>query len=114
VPTDGEARTVLLDRYARALATKDAAAFCHGSRFAELCQRTYRVAGGRAAVPTSPPVVQRSEVGGMARVLTVCGVNGRGRPYRTQFSVSSVDGGLAWLPDVFWEEATAVAGTEPC
>jgi len=116
LPTDAQARDTLMLRYADARSAADAEAYCQASKFPSICHTHYNAAGGRAAVPTTPPTVRESEIVGTERVLTVCGVNGAGQLYRSQFPVAWIDGRPAWTLDVFWKRAasTAAPATYAC
>lgn len=89
VPTEAEARGVLAQYEAAAAKATDAASYCAISFIREMCESSFNRHGGIAGVPTSPPtIVSSSRVeGGFIRVLVLCGKDGLGKPYRTDFPV---------------------------
>lgn len=103
VPTDTEARAVLAETFDRARQVADARAFCEPSAYPLSCETQYAERGGRAAVPATAPQILDSWATSSARVLTVCGVDGQGRTYRSDFPVERSDGGLRAILDVFWD-----------
>ena len=81
LPSEAEAGAVLYRTYDRATQIADVNAFCEPS-FAPLMRRShYLSVGGREAVPTEPPQVVGAWITQGERVLTVCGVDGRGHTY---------------------------------
>lgn len=107
LPTEEEARRVLLGTHERAIQTADAASFCAVSAVTPTCINQYNDRGGRGTVPPQPPQVVAAWRTDDLRVLTVCGVDGRGDTYRADFPVRRErDGSLAALLDVFWDSKT--------
>jgi hypothetical protein len=114
MPTDVEAVAFL----------NQAVALAAAGNFDELCalgggncEETLEDAG-RDAVPSGPPLVLRTwlvigsgtSTGG--RILEVCGIDGRQRPYRTQILVfPDIDGdGFRAIEPVYWSGMTIAAG----
>lgn len=93
--------------YERALTAPDAFTFCADSQFRAICLGQYDDHGGRPGVPRHAPQVVESWISGATRVLTVCGVDGHGKTYRTDFPVeSSPTGSLLPTLEVFWDSKT--------
>lgn len=112
-PTDAEARAVLDQTFAAARNAPDALAFCADSQARAICINQYNGRGGRSAVPPTPPTVIGSLLRGPSRVLTVCGVDGRGVTYRADFPVErNASGELDAVLEVFWDSKT-YSGTVP-
>lgn len=99
-PSDAEARAALAEQVAALKADPTVEAYCGSDDF---CLRHWQEAGGTAAIPPGPPHVLLSrESPPFTRVLVVCGRDGLGRPYRSDFPVSRPAAKLeAWLT-VFW------------
>jgi len=78
---------------------------------------------GRDAVPSDPPQVIASteipsstvngqqSIGGLA--LTVCGVDGRQRPYRSEVLVFRNGSTLAAINPIYWDDISIVGGNPP-
>ena len=111
VPTEAEARTVLAATYERARNESDPRRFCEPSEYPLSCLNHYNQAGADT-VPTAPPQVLGARTTDTAVVLSVCGSDGRGRAYRSDFPVVRSDGVLRPLLDVFWTGST-YSGTKP-
>jgi len=102
-------------------------AAARGGDFAALCPSQDLTctdqldAAGRDAVPPDPPTILGSRtiessnadgqqtIGGIA--LTVCGLDGRQRPYRSEVLVFRSGSGLAALNPVYWDNVSVAGGT---
>ena len=111
VPTEAEARTVLTATYERARNETDPRRFCEPSEYPLSCLSHYNEAGADT-VPAAAPQVLGARTTDNALVLSVCGSDGRGRAYRSDFPVVRSDGQLRPLLDVFWTSST-YSGTKP-
>lgn len=105
-PTEAEARAVLSATYERARQETDPHRFCEPSEYPLSCLNHFYQGGGSARVPTEPPSVIGARTTDTAVVLTVCGTDGSGQPYRSDFPVVRSNGTLRPLLDVFWTGAT--------
>ncbi|HVF06401.1 MAG TPA: hypothetical protein VNA20_16280 [Frankiaceae bacterium] len=113
LPTDAQARSILARTYEHATRTTDALAFCAESEVRAICINQYNRGGGRASVPAQEPRIVGSWVTDETRVLTVCGVDGQGETYRSDFPVERrTDGTIIPLLDVFWDSNT-YSGNKP-
>ncbi len=106
LPSYEDAVALLQDTYTAARRLPDAATFCASSAYEGICIDHYAHQGGRPAVPTSPPTIQRGRVQDRIQILTVCGTDGRGMPYKADFPVTRDDGRLVAMLDVFWYSTT--------
>ena len=119
-PTLGEAQSIL-DRLV---------VLAHQGDFAGLCAVgndlncvDHLDLAGRDAVPSDPPQVIASteipsstlngqqSIGGLA--LTVCGVDGRQRPYRSEVLVFRNGSTLAAINPIYWDGISIVGGATP-
>jgi hypothetical protein len=105
VPTEAQARAALDTKFRQAQAG-DLQAFCGDTDIAEMCASQWERLGGQAAVPRTPPRIASVREQDGYRVLRVCGADGQGRPYRTDFVVGLDDGKVAYVLPVFWNGAT--------
>lgn len=106
IPTDAEARSVLTETFERARRVADATAFCEPSAYPLSCETQYNERGGRSAVPAEAPRILESWATSSAHVLTVCGIDGQGKSYRSDFPVERGGGRLRAILDVFWDSKT--------
>lgn len=108
LPTEEQARAILARTYEHATRTRDAITFCAESEVRAICINQYNDRGGRAGVPAQEPQIVDSWVTGDTRVLTVCGVDGRGETYRADFPVQrdTNSSSVIALLDVFWDSKT--------
>lgn len=97
--SEAEARAVLAARV-QLLAKRDRAAYCGDDD--PLCDSHWNRAGGEAAVPGEPPQVLGSRVVDGVQVLVLCGRDGLGRPYRSDFPVDVTEGRMHPPLAVFW------------
>jgi hypothetical protein len=77
-----------------------------------ICENIVDEVGGQVAVPDDPPVIagtrlipSRREGDGFSvggRLLVLCGIDGRQRPYRTEMLVSRFRGELYAVNAVYW------------
>lgn len=104
-PTEAEARALLTATYHRARQEPDPHRFCEPSEYPLSCLNHYNQAGAET-VPTAPPSVIAARTTDTAMVLSVCGSDGRGRPYRSDFPVVRSGGVLRPVLDVFWTNGT--------
>jgi hypothetical protein len=104
-PSDAQVRALLSRKYADAQ-RHDAAAFCADTTSPEMCANHWAHAGGDAAVPATPPHVASSRVDHGYRALRVCGTDGLGNAYRTDFVVDLHDGAPRAMLAVFWSGRT--------
>jgi hypothetical protein len=105
VPTEAQARAALDTKFRQAQAG-DLQEFCGDTDISEMCASQWDRLGGRAAVPRTPPrIVSVREQDGY-RVLRVCGDDGQGRAYRTDFVIGLDDGKVTYVLPVFWNGAT--------
>ena len=107
-PTEAEAREVLAKQAAKLAANPTKQAYCGDNAF---CPMAWDQAGGDAAVPKTPPHVLSATVSESVQVLTVCGRDGRGRPYQSQFPVWTVGDGPVGILLVYWGN-TPFGGTQ--
>ena len=105
VPTEAQARAALSRKYHQAQ-SGDARMFCADTSTPDMCESQWDRLGGQAAVPRTPPRVAEAREQDGYRVLRVCGTDGRGQSYRTDFVVGLEDGKLALILPVFWNGAT--------
>ena len=105
VPTEAQARVALDTKFRQAQAG-DANRFCGDTDIPEMCVSQWERLGGQPAVPRTPPRIASVRVQDGYRVLRVCGQDGHGRPYRTDFVVGLQDGKVTYALPVFWNGAT--------
>lgn len=109
-PSEAEARRALDERVRALAADPRRETYCAGNGF---CPRHWDRAGGAAAVPKQPPHVLTTWTGRDVRVLVLCGRDGLGRPYRSDFPVRNAGAGrLEALLIVFWAD-TEYSGYKP-
>lgn len=113
VPSDTQARDLL----------QRATTLAQQGRFDELCSlggtacSKFLSAVGVTAVPKSSPTILKSEpefpqpvdqgqLTAAGRKLTVCGIDGNGRPYRTEMLVTWRDGQLHLVEPIYWSGMT--------
>ena len=122
VPSEAEAVALLRQMWA-AVEARDLAGLCddeNGPYVTGPCNKELRDLDP-ATIPTTPPTVVGAWVlptrrvsdglwwvGG--RVLEVCGVDGRGTPYRSEMRVSREFGRLLAGPAVFWTGTRIATG----
>lgn len=89
VPTESQAKAILEKFVTAAKTAKTAREFCAASLPGDDCQDQVGWAGGDASIPKSTPTVVDSSrvVGDNIRVLVVCGTDGLGRSYESDFPV---------------------------
>lgn len=105
VPTEAQAREALDAKFQQAR-TGDADAFCDDTDIPEMCKGQWERRGGQEAVPEEKPrIVDVREQDGY-RVVRVCGTDGRGQDYRSDFVVGLDDGAVTYVLPVFWNGAT--------
>jgi hypothetical protein len=102
-PTDAQVRALLSRKYAEAQ-RHDMAAFCADTSSPEMCANHWARAGGDAGVPSTPPHLAQSRVDFRYRALRVCGTDGLGNAYRTDFVVDLHDGAPRAVLPVFWSD----------
>lgn len=106
VPSEAQARVVLEQYVAAAGTAKTAKDYCTISFLGEGCETDFEWAGGPEAIPTSrPSVVDASRtVGDNIRVLIVCGTDGKGRSYKSDFPVErdTEHGNVRAVMPVYW------------
>jgi hypothetical protein len=71
-----------------------------------MCANHWDRAGGNAAVPTEPPSVAASRTDAGFRALRVCGTDGLGNHYRSDFLVQLHDSKPQAVLAVFWSDRT--------
>jgi hypothetical protein len=108
--SDAEARGYL-NRLVAAAQARDWEKLCHLSAAVFNCELELNTAG-RDALPPAPPTIVESRFherqvpdGSTGRVLVVEGIDGRGRPYRTEVMVSRYEGHLEATNAVYWSNA---------
>lgn len=104
-PTDAQVRALLATKYAQAQ-RHDARVYCADSSSPQMCGNHWDRAGGDDAVPPEPPRIGQSRVDGGFRALRVCGTDGLGKPYRSDFLVSLYGGTPQPVLAVFWSDRT--------
>ena len=104
-PTEAQARAALETKFTQAQ-TRDPEAYCADTEIVAMCQSQWQQLGGSKAVPTEPPRVVSSRVQDGFRVLRICGTDGIGEPYRTDFVVGTGEDGVTYELPVFWTGAT--------
>jgi hypothetical protein len=106
LPTEAEGRAAL----ERALegAQRLGTRFCRTTASRADCASAWEEAGGAGAVPRSEPRVTGVRAQGERRVLELCGTNGRGEPYRSDFAVTRVGGSVVPVNPVFWFDVRVV------
>jgi hypothetical protein len=105
VPSEAQARTALDTKFMVAQ-SGDAHAFCGDTDIVEMCESQWERLGGKEAVPrTAPRIASVREQDGY-RVLRVCGDDGLGQRYRSDFVVGIKKRRLAYVLPVFWNGAT--------
>lgn len=106
VPTEAQARTALETKFEQARAGGPKA-YCAATKVVAMCESQWQQLGGSEAVPTERPRVVSSRVQDGFRVLRICGTDGTGQDYRTDFVVGlSDDGEVTYELPVFWTGAT--------
>lgn len=108
-PTEAEPRGVLAQYVRAAAATDTAHEYCAISYLGAGCENDYRKEAGDETKPYEPPTVLSADrvVGRSFRVLVVCGIDRRGRPYRSDFPVERDEhGGLRAFIPVYWAGTT--------
>jgi hypothetical protein len=105
LPTEAQARAAL-DRKYREAQAGDGRVYCADTWTPDMCESQWDRLGGQAAVPRTPPRVAEVREQDGYRVLRVCGTDGRGQSYRTDFVVGLDEGKLALILPVFWNGAT--------
>src|SRR5687768_5189182 len=86
VPTEAQARAALEAKFNQAQ-TGDPRAYCADTEIVAMCQSQWQQLGGPGAVPTERPRIVSSRVQDGFRVLRICGTDGTGQNYRTDFVV---------------------------
>lgn len=82
---------------------RDAESFCTSSFLGEACEADFVRAGGSVAVPSDEPEVVATRSGGPnVLVLVVCGIDGRGTSYRSDFPVERDGASLRATLPVYW------------
>jgi hypothetical protein len=104
-PTEAEARAALDTKFSQAQGG-DPNVFCDDTDIPDMCKSQWERLGGQEGAPRTPPRIASSREQDGYRVLRVCGDDGRGQPYRTDFVVGKEDGKLAYVLPVFWNGAT--------
>lgn len=105
IPTEAQARAALDAKFEQAR-SGDPETFCGDTDIPDMCKSQWQRLGGRDGVPEDKPrVISTREQDGY-RVLRVCGTDGQGRPYRTDFVVGLDQGEIAYVLPVFWNGAT--------
>jgi hypothetical protein len=105
VPTEAQARAALDTKVSQARGG-DPNVFCDDTDIPDMCKSQWERLGGREGVPRTPPRIVSSREQDGYRVLRICGDDGRGQPYRTDFVVGMEDGKVAYVLPVFWNGAT--------
>lgn len=100
-PSEEQARAALAERVAVLAAHRSSAAYCAG--FVGFCEQDWQDAGGDAAAPRTPPHILGTWTSREVRNLIVCGRDGEGKPYRTDFPVRFEDGRVTPLFVLFWD-----------
>lgn len=115
-PTDAQARSLLDAKVAQAQ-QHDVTAYCADTSSPDVCSSHWQRAGGNSAVPTDPPRVAGSRVDGGYRALRVCGSDGLGQRYSSDFLVQLHDGTPQAVLAVYWSDrrwsGLFVEGEEP-
>ena len=105
VPTEQQARAALDTKFEQAK-SGDPEAFCGDTHIPDMCRSQWERLGGTGGVPKDRPrVVSAREQDGY-RVLRVCGTDGRGQQFRTDFVVGMDDDKIVYALPVFWNGAT--------
>ena len=102
-PTDAQARALLLAKFDVAQ-RHDMVGYCGDTSSPEMCANHWDRAGGVPAVPTSQPRIAGSRAEGGYRALRVCGTDGLGRAYRSDFLVQLHGGRPQAVLAVFWSD----------
>lgn len=113
IPTESAARAFLARLVDRAQA-HDLVGFCQVA--GSMCESFAEESGGIAAIPPKPPIIAATRLiptrrsgdamlGG-GRLLVLCGIDGFGKPYRTEMLVSvDYNGALFAINGVYWSGA---------
>jgi hypothetical protein len=113
IPTESAARAFLAHLVSRAEA-RDLTGFCQLAD--SICELIAEESGGVAAIPPNPPIIAGTRViptrqrgdamlGG-GQLLVLCGIDGFGKPYRTEMLVSvDYNGALFAINGVYWSGA---------
>jgi hypothetical protein len=105
VPSEAQARAALDTKF-RVAQSGDARAFCGDTDIVDMCESQWERLGGKQAVPrTAPRIASVREQDGY-RVLRVCGNDGLGQRYRSDFVVGIKNRRIAYVLPVFWNGAT--------
>jgi hypothetical protein len=106
--------TALLGQFFDLTQHRDSATFCSRPTVlsADMCKHDWSRSGDAAGVPTQPPRVLSTRSEKDLVVLRVCGVDGRGQPYLSDFVVEQTGARTVVPFPVFWAGKT-YSGTVP-
>lgn len=106
LPTEEEGRAALAKALEGAQSLGDR--YCRRTVSRGDCESAWELAGGVAAVPRTAPRVTGVQVQGVRRILALCGTDGRGMPYHSDFAVTRVGGSIVPVAPVFWFDVRVV------